>query len=178
VELKNPAFILSFKYYFMQTRFLSASLVKLGLTITLFSVIFGCRKDCDNNSDSTVPFNLDVSLKSEGKSFGYIHFRQNTAHIISLDTWVFGLAANHSYLLQRAVDELDDNCTSTTWLTLGKGLQPQAIETDAFGNGEVELFRDVSAIPSGSTFDIHFQVIDAQSSSVVLTSNCYQYKVR
>jgi hypothetical protein len=40
------------------------------------------------------------------------------------------------------------------------------------------LWRDVSAVPSGSTFDIHFQVIDAVTLAVVLASDCLQYQVR
>jgi hypothetical protein len=94
---------------------------------------------------------------------------------------VHNLLPNHEYLLQRAVDPInvvDGNCTSTTWLTLGKGLTPQSIFTDNDGNGTEELWRDVTAIPSGSKFDIHFQVIDAVSLAVVLTGNCYQYEVR
>ena len=33
-------------------------------------------------------------------------------------------------------------------------------------------------LPSGATFDIHFQVIDEDTQAVVLTSDCYQYTVR
>ncbi|MGN6531750.1 MAG: hypothetical protein ACTHK0_08350 [Ginsengibacter sp.] len=91
------------------------------------------------------------------------------------------LIPNHEYLLQRAVDAInvvDGNCTSTAWLTFGKGLTPQSITTDADCNGEESLWRDVSAIASGSKFDIHFQIIDATSMAVVLTSDCYWYQVR
>ena len=41
-----------------------------------------------------------------------------------------------------------------------------------------QLWRDVTAIPSGTEFDIHFQIIDAETLTVVLTSGCYQYTVR
>ena len=93
--------------------------------------------------------------------------------------WVRNLEPNHSYLLQRAVDtQIDGNCTGTTWLTLGRGLTPQAIETDGTGTGRTTLFRDLAAIPSGSEFDIHFQVIDAITKAVVLSSACYTYTVR
>jgi hypothetical protein len=61
---------------------------------------------------------------------------------------------------------------------LGKGLDPQAIETDAKGTGRAMLFRDLSAIAPGTPFDIHFQVIDATTMTVVLTSGCYTYAVR
>ncbi|MDB5152249.1 MAG: hypothetical protein JWR54_1000 [Mucilaginibacter sp.] len=126
-------------------------------------------------------FNLEVILRGEGKAFGHVEFRQNndTDRIVTLDTWVRDLAPNHQYQLQRAVDPiLDGNCTGTAWLTLGKGSQPQSIFTDENGTGREELFRNLSAVPSGTTFDIHFQIIDAQNSAVVLTSDCYQFTVR
>ncbi len=126
----------------------------------------------------TPHFNLQVILRGEG--FGLVKFRQpnDDALIVHLDTWVRDLAPNTSYLLQRAVDvNVDDNCTSTAWLTLGKGLQPQSITTDAKGTGREELFRSVAAFPVGSEFDIHFRVIPEGSSSVVLTSECYQFTI-
>ena len=131
----------------------------------------------------TIPFDLNVVLRGEGNSQGHLKFRQDPdpAKIIDLDIKVHHLAPNHEYLLQRAVDAInvvDGNCTSTSWLTLGKGLTPQSILTDDKGKGEEELWRNVTAIPSGSTFDIHFRVIDAVSSAVVLTSDCHQYQVR
>ncbi|MDB5276055.1 MAG: hypothetical protein JWR61_1010 [Ferruginibacter sp.] len=126
-------------------------------------------------------FNLEVILRGEGKAFGHVEFRQDNDadKIVTLNTWVRDLEPNHEYQLQRAVDtNLDGNCTGTAWLTLGKGLQPQSIFTDENGIGREELSRNLSAVPSGTTFDIHFQVIDAQSSEVVLTSDCYQFTVR
>ena len=121
-------------------------------------------------------FNLEVVLRGEG--FGLIKFRQpnDDAFIVYLDVWVRDLAPNTSYLLQRAVDtNVDDNCTSTAWLTLGRGLQPQSITTDATGTGREKLFRILPPSP-GLEFDIHFRVIDA-SGTVVLESACYQYVV-
>jgi hypothetical protein len=50
--------------------------------------------------------------------------------------------------------------------------------TDEKGTGREDLWRDVSALATGATFDIHFQIIDALTSAVVLTSDCYQYTVR
>ena len=123
--------------------------------------------------------NLDESRHSHG--LGHIKFRQDkdTPKIITLDVWVRGLKPNHSYQLQRAVDtNLDGNCTSTTWLTLGKGLTPQSILTNDEGMGQEDLWRDVSSVASGATFDIHFQIIDEATTAVVLTSDCYQYTVR
>ena len=127
------------------------------------------------------PFNLEVILRGDGNRFGLVKFRQDNdpAKIITLDTWVRDLDPNHNYLLQRAVDNVvDGNCTSTNWLTLGKGLTAQSILTDANGTGREELWRDISAIPTGSAFDIHFRIVDATSMFVVLTSDCYEYVVR
>lgn len=128
-------------------------------------------------------FNLEVVLKGEREKNGHIHFRQNPdqAKVITLNIKVHHLLPNHKYFLQRAVDPInvvDGNCTSTSWLTLGHGLPPQTILTNDKGNGSEDLWRDVTAIPSGATFDIHFRVIDAVSLEVVLTSDCYQYTVR
>jgi hypothetical protein len=126
----------------------------------------------------TPNFNLEVILRGQG--FGHVKFRQpNDADaIIYLDTWVRDLAPNTSYLLQRAVDTtIDDNCTSTAWLTLGKGAVAQSIDTDDRGTGRAELFRSVAAFPTGTTFDIHFRVITAATSAVVLESGCYQFTI-
>jgi len=128
-------------------------------------------------------FNLEVILRGEDGRLGHIKFRQNVdpSKIIVLDTWVRDLEPNHQYLLQRAVDAanvVDGDCTSTSWLTLGKGLTPQSILTDDNGTGSEELWRDVSAVASGSAFDIHFRIVDATTMAVVLTSDCYQYVVR
>ena len=82
----------------------------------------------------TPNFNLEVILRGDG--FGLVKFRQpNDAQaIIYLDPWVRGLVPNTEYLLQRAVDgAVNDDCTSTAWLTLGRGLAPQSIVTDAGG---------------------------------------------
>lgn len=160
------------------------------LVMSLLIVDLSCDKNshgededvCSVNNIKTPCYNLNVLLRGKG-SIGYIKFRQDPdpAKIITLDIKVENLQPNHEYLLQRAVDPInvvDGNCTSTTWLTLGKGLDPQSILTSAHGKGSAELWRDVSAIPSGSTFDIHFQVIDAVSLAVLLTSDCYQYQVR
>lgn len=128
-----------------------------------------------------VNYNLDVILLGPGKGFGYIKFRQhkNESQMIYLDTWVVGLQPNMSYQLQRAVDTvLDGNCTSISWLTLGKGLDPQSIVTNNWGSGMAELFRSVATVPVGSTFDIHFRIVKENTEEVVLSSTCYEYTVR
>jgi hypothetical protein len=154
------------------------------LTLALFVLLFMSSSAVAQVPDSgpwgpeTPNFNLEVILRGEG--FGHIKFRQpnDGTFIINLDVWVRDLAPNTSYLLQRAVDSnVDDNCTSTAWLTLGKGLQPQSITTDDTGTGREQLFRNVSAFPPGSEFDIHFQVIEQGTGEVVLTSQCYQFTI-
>jgi hypothetical protein len=129
----------------------------------------------------TPNFNLEVILRPSGgdSGFGLVKFRQpnDADKIVYLDTWLRDLMPNHSYLLQRAVDtNIDDNCTSSTWLTLGRGLTPQTISTDDRGTGSEALNR---ALPSsvGTTFDIHFRVVDAGTMTPVLGSACYQFTV-
>jgi len=133
---------------------------------------------------ATPNFNLEIVLRpvadAPNAGFGLVKFRQpkDADKIVSLDVWVRDLAANRSYKLQRATDtNVNDACTGTNWLTLGQGLVPQAITTDATGTGRADLFRNLSTIPLGTEFDIHFRVIDAATSAVVLESACYQYTV-
>jgi hypothetical protein len=125
----------------------------------------------------TPNFNLEVILRGEG--FGHVKFRQPNDDFfrVNLDVWLRDLTPNTSYLLQRAVDTtVDDNCTSTDWLTLGKGPQAQSITTDDNGTGREELFRNLPALP-GLEFDIHFRVIEEETRAVVLTSQCYQFTI-
>ena len=115
----------------------------------------------------------------DGDGFGHVKFRQanDDATIVDPGVWVRDLAPNTHYLLQRAVDPvLDDECTSTAWLTLGLGTTPQDIVTDARGTGREDLFR---TLPAAGAFDIHFRVVAAATPTVaVLTSDCYQFFVR
>jgi hypothetical protein len=130
----------------------------------------------------TPNFNLEAVLRpavgGPDNGFGLVKFRQpnDADKIVYLDVWVRDLAPNHTYNLQRAVDvNVNDDCTGTNWLTLGKGLAPEAITTDDRGTGRADLFRDLAAVPTGTEFDIHFRVIDAVTSAVVLQSGCYQF---
>jgi hypothetical protein len=110
--------------------------------------------------------------------FGVVLFRQphDAENIVLLDVWTLGLAPNHSYSLQRAVDTtVDDICTGTNWLTLGWGLEPRAIETNDLGFGRAHLFRDLATVPEGMRFDIQFRVIDSITQDVALMSSCHQY---
>lgn len=148
---------------------------------TLLLVCILLAASCTDHQIPQPNFDLDVTLMGEGKASGFVKFRQlpEKPFTINLETSVQGLDPYTNYVLQRAVDtNLDGNCTSTSWLTLGKGLVAQAITTDNLGAGTAALFRDVSAFPAGTTFDIHFQIINLQTSAVVLTSNCYQYSVK
>lgn len=136
---------------------------------------------CQDHKIPQPNYDLDVTLRGTGKMSGFLKFQQfpDQPFTIFLNTSVEGLEPNTKYVLQRAVDtNLDGNCTSTSWLTLGKGLVPQSILTDNLGKGSEALFRSVATIASGTPFDIHFQVINEQTSAVVLTSDCYQYTVR
>lgn len=126
----------------------------------------------------TPNFNNEIVLRGAG--FGLVKFRQpnDGSLVVYLDTWIRDLTPNTAYNLQRAVDtNIDDDCTSTAWLTLGKGTTPQSITTDARGAGQEDLFRDLTAVGVGGTFDIHFRVVNATTSAVVLTSECYQFTV-
>jgi hypothetical protein len=184
----------------MQSQSLTANAFKTAAIVLLSFQLLSCKKAITSQEQQSLPqeeissatnsnssgesqYNLEVVLRGEGNQGGHIHFRQDrdAAKIIELNTKVHNLDPNHQYLLQRAVDAInvvDGNCTSTLWLTLGYGLNPHALLTDVKGNGEDILWRDVTAIPSGSTFDIHFRLIDAITLDVVLVSDCYQYTVR
>ena len=174
----------------------------LPVTLLLFAgltVFISCQKEVSNNQPATEsefatsadnsttpanpPFNLEVILSGEGQRFGHVKFRQDNDidKIVNLGVWVRDLEPNHEYKLQRAVDAanvVDGNCTSTTWLTLGLGLTPQSIFTDENGTGNQDLWRSLAAFAAGTSFDIHFQVIDAATSAVVLTSDCYNFTIR
>src|SRR5215204_2956152 len=166
----------------MQTKSPTSNAFKIAAIMLLGLQLLGCKKDyapaeqplllndgtgvaSNAKSSGESQYNLEVVLRGEGNRNGHIHFRQDrdAAKIIDLDTKIHHLEPNHEYLLQRAVDPtnvVDGNCTSISWLTLGYGLTPHAIVTNDKGNGEDILWRDITAIPSGSTFDIHFRVID------------------
>ena len=165
----------------MQARKILVGITPLTLSLfVLLSLSSSAVGQVDNSGPwgpETPSFNLEVILRGEG--FGHVKFRQpnDNEFIVYLDVWLRDLAPNTSYLLQRAVDtNIDDNCTSTAWLTLGKGSQPQSIVTDSTGSGREELFRVLPALP-GAEFDIHFRVIEEATSVVVLTSKCYQFTI-
>ena len=129
---------------------------------------------------ATPPFNLEAVLRdvNDGRGFGLVKFRQprDGELIVNLDAWVRDLSPNTAYLLQRAVDTVvDGNCTSTSWLTLGKGLIPEPIVTDNRGTGRAELFRALPDSLQGTSFDIYFRVIESETSAVVLQSGCYEF---
>ena len=127
------------------------------------------------------PFNLQVILRDvgDGSGFGLVKFRQpnDADRIVYLDARARGLEPDHDYVLRRAVDAPDGVCTSASWLTLGRGLDPQPISTDATGTGRAALFRNLAAFPAGTQFDIRFQVADASTLAPVLMSACYRFVV-
>ncbi len=124
----------------------------------------------------TPPFNLEVILRDAGggSGFGHVAFRQpnDADRFVYLDTWVRDLVPNHDYQLQRAVDTtLDEECTGTGWLTLGK------LTTDDRGTGRAPLSRNLGGFAPGTQFDIDFRVVDAATGAAVLTSGCYRFTV-
>jgi hypothetical protein len=134
----------------------------------------------------TPKFNLEAVLRptADGpeNGFGLVKFRQpnDADKIVYLQVWMRDLAPNHRYHLQRATDSnVNDDCTGTNWLSLGRGTDPTTttITTDARGTGRADLFRDLAAISLGTEFNIHFRVIDAETSAVILQSACYQFRV-
>jgi len=175
---------------FRSLRLVSAlgSAVALLTTLATLTAVTAVAANADSGAPSWGPatpnFNLQVILRpvagATDGGFGLVKFRQpkDGETIVYLDVWVRDLAPNHSYLLQRAVDKnVNDDCVSTAWLTLGQGLAPQAITTDGTGTGRANLFRDLASIPLGTEFDIHFRVVDTTTLTGVLVSACYQYRV-
>ena len=169
-------------------------------TAALPAIAIACLWSCTSNPDlvaprqsagpiisasswgpETPPFNNEIMLRdvTGNGGFGHVKFRQpnDADRIVYLDTWVRDLQPNTGYQLQRATDaNVNDDCTGTNWLTLGMGAVPQSITTDSRGTGQAALFRNLAAFAVGSTFDIHFRVIDA-GGAVVLESSCYQFVV-
>ncbi len=161
-----------------------ASFIALTTLAAVTAVAVQADSGAPSWGPSTPNFNLQVILRpvagATDSGFGLGKFRQpkDAEKIVYLDVWVRDLALNHTYLLQRAVDtNVNDDCTGTSWLTLGQGLVPQAIATDETGTGRASLFRNLASIPLGTEFDIHCRVIDAATSAAVLESACYQYTV-
>ena len=169
-------------------------------TAALPAIAIACLWSCTSNPDlvaprqsagpiisasswgpETPPFNNEIILRdvTGNGGFGHVKFRQpnDADRIVYLDTWVRDLQPNTGYQLQRATDvNVNDDCTGSNWLTLGMGAVPQSITTDSRGTGQAALFRNLAAFAVGSTFDIHFRVIDA-GGAVVLESSCYQFVV-
>ena len=161
---------------------LAATLVVAGCTDDLPMAAPTVSGDGATAADAwgpeTPPFNLEVVLRGDG--FGLVKFRQpnDGAAVIYLDTWLRDMTPGAELALERAVDlVVDDVCTSTAWLRLGRGLQPQSLVADAGGTAREALFRDVSAFAPGSGFDIHFRVVNVQTQAVVLESDCYQFRI-
>ena len=152
---------------------------KVLLVAAALALVAAAAARADGWGPATPNFNLEVILRPAAGGpdggFGHVTFRQpkDDAKIIDLDTWVRDLAAGHTYFLQRAVDaNVNGECTSAAWATLGDVL------TDDTGTGRAALTRDVSMVPTGMEFDIHFRIVDSTNPTVaVLESGCYQYVV-
>ena len=50
--------------------------------------------------------------------------------------------------------------------------------TDDSGTARAALWRDLSAVAPGTTFDIHFRLIENGTGQVALQSDCYRFVVR
>ena len=168
----------------MQAKKLLTITGRLSLLLLSFTVFYSCQKDSPGDTPKKL-FNFDLILSSQGKKpteLGLLKFRQDPdpAQIINLDVWVHNLQPNHDYSFQRAVNPIADitGCSSTAWLTLGEGLTPFNIHTNNKGDGFAPLWRDVSSVAKGTSFHIHFQVIDAETLETVLVSDCHDYEVR
>jgi hypothetical protein len=158
-------------------------LIKLFALIGTLTVAVAAAQPA--TADPAPPYDFNAVLQpaegGSGSGSGRLEFRQpgNAERVVYLHTHVWELLSNSSYRLQRATDTaVDDNCTGANWLTLGRdNFTPLAIETNHRGRGHARFSRDLSAVPAGTQFDIHFRVIDA-ADAVVLESPCYQYTVR
>jgi hypothetical protein len=169
--------------------------IRLALaTLAPIAMAFGCVADRPATTGIIRPsaatsaawgpetpnFNLEVILRPPpgADGFGHVKFRQpnDADKTIYLDVWVRDLVPNAHYRLQRAVDSvINDDCTSASWLTLGKGAVAQDVVTDDRGTATEQLFR-VLTNAAGTEFDIHFRLINA-AGAVVLASQCYQFAV-
>lgn len=158
------------------------TLFVFALLATLTAGVAAADDDDDERSDPGRNLNVILGPPPDGPAdaSGKVDFRQprDEDKIIFLDVSVRRLLPNRSYYLERAIDTtVDGVCTGMSWLTLGKGLTPEAIATNGKGSGRAALFRDLAAVPTGMEFDIRFRVIDTATAGVVLQSRCYQYTV-
>jgi hypothetical protein len=170
----------------MQAHFIGKAKVASMIALTLFTTLYGCKKEFKGEQPNN-QYDFDVALfgGADGKfaaGSGIIKFRQDsdTGQIATLDTYVLDLLPNHSYQLQRAVNPIADTtgCSSTAWLTLGLGSVPQAIHTNSIGAAHITLWRNLAAVAAGTSFHIHFQVVDSGTTSTVLSSDCHNFTVK
>jgi hypothetical protein len=151
-----------------------------ALTVVLAAAARADAVACPWGSERNFVASLRPVSGDPAHAYGVVVFRQphDAEKVAYLDVWTLGLAPNHGYSLQRATDTtVDDICTGTNWLTLGRGLEPQAIETNERGFGRAHLFRDLATVLDGTQFDIQFRVIDSVTQDVVLVSSCHQFTV-
>jgi len=167
----------------MQPKKLFTNISRLCLLLLPCAIFYSCQKDSPGQEPNTLyNFNLVlITQDKKGAELGLLKFRQNpdTDRVINLDTWVHDLKPNHDYSLQRAVNPIaDPTCSSTAWLTLGEGLTPENIHTNSRGDGFAPLWRNVSSAARGTSFHIHFQIIDAVTLETVLVSDCHDYSIQ
>jgi hypothetical protein len=126
------------------------------------------------------PYNLNVLLRNSNRIEGLILFRQpdDGTTTVYLDTYLAHLTPNHDYYLERAAQTLGLGCVDAAWLRLGLGTVVTPIHTNWNGFGNATLNRTLPTTLIGTSFDIHFHIVDAATGVVVMDSGCYQYKVR
>jgi hypothetical protein len=109
-------------------------------------------------------------------SIGFIKLRQpaDTELIVFLNAFFRRLTPNNVYLLQVAADTVvNGTCEGEDWTTVGPG-----ILTNERGKGRTSVSQDLSAVPVGTVFDLHFQLVDSVTSYVVLESKCRRFTTR
>jgi hypothetical protein len=161
-------------------------LLALLAAVTVVAVVATPAASAGSRAESERNF-VSVLLPVGGgpsHGFGLLLFRQprDAVQVAFLDVWVFGLAPNHSYYLERATDppnSVDGVCTGTNWARLDRVDGGQAITTNRWGFAHARLFRNLGALQAGTRFDIYFQLVDAATAvrTVVLQSPCHQFTV-
>ena len=125
------------------------------------------------------PFNYTIELYGADNTKGVIRFTQKDGgEIIILNIYAHDLPADHRYHLQYAIDtELNGQCSAGEWINAGDHHIDFDMEADRTGAIIEEYKIPASKILNGSSFDIRFQLKD-HTSEVVLTSDCYPYRVK
>src|SRR5207247_1709504 len=112
-----------------------------------------------------------------------------TVALITLTTALLGCGADQDPAAPglAAASASSTSISASSWGPETPPFSDEIILRDVTGNGgfghvkfrqpnDADLFRNLGTTAIGSTFDIHFRVIDA-GGAVVLESSCYQFVV-